>query len=161
MIKLLGLVLLAGLAFGVDSDSKKPSFAEEAYNKSVEANSKDVYKTYVAYTWALEVANQKIVKDLEKIKVDLNDTEKWSMSLTNSYNKSSIFEPVSFHSLREMDLPVSGLRYSTESPLDNSRNLLYLMSLPLCSTSESKSVSTSTHFSPISFVSLMNFLSVV
>ena len=85
-------LILATFAFSGEAEApKKPSFAEEAYNKSVEANSKDVYKTYVAYTWALEDANKKIVKDLEKIKVDLNDVKKFT-KLTISDRASAITE---------------------------------------------------------------------
>lgn len=90
-MKLILTTLIALATLSYSAEDKKPSFAEEAYNKSVEANSKDVYKTYDVYLKALEDANKKIVKDLEKIKVDLNDVKKFT-KLTISDRASAITE---------------------------------------------------------------------
>ena len=76
------LAFSAFSAFAAEEAPKKPSFAEEAYQKAIEANSKDVFKTYDVYLKALEDANKKIVKALEAVKADLNNVKKGSMSLT-------------------------------------------------------------------------------
>jgi len=83
MLKPILASLLAFAAFAADEAPKKPSFAEDAYNKAIEANSKDVYKNYDLYLKSLEAANQKIVKALEGVKADLNNVKKGSMSLTD------------------------------------------------------------------------------
>ena len=82
MLKSILASLLAFSAFAADEAPKKPSFAEEAYQKAIEANSKDAFKTYDAYQKALDDANKKIVKALEAVKADLNNVKKGSMSLT-------------------------------------------------------------------------------
>lgn len=82
MLKTITLIALATFAFSGEADAKKPSFAEEVYNKAIEANSKDAFKAYQAYQDSLTKANEKIVKALEVVKKDLNDTKKGSLSLT-------------------------------------------------------------------------------
>ena len=83
-------LLLVGVAFSAEQ-AKKPSFAEEAFTKAIEANCKEASKNYEIYVKSLEVANQKIIKALEVTKSDLSDTKKFT-KLTISDRADAIKE---------------------------------------------------------------------
>lgn len=73
-------MLLALCAFSAE---EKPKASTIAIDKAIEAQLGPCNKAYDAYQKALEDANKKVIASLEKLKADLNDTKKGSMSLTD------------------------------------------------------------------------------
>jgi hypothetical protein len=84
MSKIAALLILAGMAFGADSDAPaalSPD-VQAAVDKDINQSLSPAFKAYSAYQAALAKAQDKVVKDLEKMKVDA--TKKGDLDTANA-----------------------------------------------------------------------------